>query len=92
MKNLNFDKVLKRIKKPEKTNLKGEWQEYAIEVCKEFNLKPPYSLIIFKHAKHHLAYLKAKVENLRESPKYEELIKRNKAGHYLISMFRKNNK
>ena len=86
MEKISFDNYQVETKRP---NLKGEWQEYAISVCDKFNVIPPYNQIIFKHAKRNLAYLKGKVTNLEDSPRFAELQKAKALGKYLISMFRK---
>lgn len=64
------------------------WKEYAIKVCKEFNIKPPFSAIVWKHAKHNLVYLQGKVAMVYEK---SDMDKRplNLYGHYLIALFRK---
>ena len=48
-----------------------EWQEFAKKTIEEFNISKPYQPIIWKHAKNNLAYLKAKVLNLKETADYK---------------------
>lgn len=63
------------------------WQEFAIEVCKDFNIIGQYKQIIFKHAKRNMSYLQGKVANVKEKFGTEKL---EDKGNYLISLFRKN--
>lgn len=61
------------------------WQDYAINVCKDFNISEEYRQLIFRYAKRNLSYLQGKVENCKE--KFGN--KLDNKGHYLISLFRK---
>ncbi len=72
--------------KRERVSKVQSWQDYAIEVCKDFNLKGCYKLIIFRQAKKNLQYLKGKVENTKEKFGVKGL---ESKGRYLISLFRK---
>jgi len=62
------------------------WQEFAIEVCNDFNISGRYRQIIFKHAKRNMNYLQGKVSNAKEKFGYENI---GNKGNYLISLFRK---
>ncbi|MCU0288734.1 MAG: hypothetical protein MUF15_20360 [Acidobacteria bacterium] len=84
MKKISFD--LDRYICTNNSSKLTQFQEYALEVCKEFNLSGQYKAMIFRYAKHNMAYLQGKVANAREKLGGEE---KNK-GHYLISLFRKN--
>ena len=74
-----------KIKEKTKKSKITRWQDYAIEVCQEFNVEGIYKMIIFKHAKKNLPYLQGKVTNVKE--KFGEDI--SDKGRYLISLFRK---
>jgi hypothetical protein len=66
------------------SNLKGRWHEFAIDVCREFNVIPPYDQIIFKLAKNNLSFLEHKVAYVKDSPKYGKLKSDGALGKYLI--------
>jgi hypothetical protein len=61
------------------------WQRYALEVVKDFNLKGQYKAMIFRQAKKNIEFLKGKVENTKEKFGTEKL---DTKGNYLISLFR----
>ena len=62
------------------------WQEYAIQVCKDFSLQGNYRAMIFRYAKQNMCYLQGRVENVKE--KFGEG-KLKELGHYLIASFRR---
>lgn len=75
-----------------------EWQDYAANICKEFNIEGVYKKQIFAMCKPgsrcKRSFLEGKVAMLREiksfnSFKYKQLHERNKLGNYLFAMFRK---
>ena len=76
--------------KIKQTEKKGKalvsFQDYALSVCRDFNLTGQYKAMIFRYAKKNLNYLKGKVENTKEKFGTEKLETR---GNYLISLFRK---
>ena len=77
---------LNKYKLPTETTSKlPRWQEYALEVCKDFNLTGQYKAMIFRHAKNNIQFLKGKVENCKE--KFG--VKLEDKGNYFISLFRK---
>ena len=84
MKKLDFSNYT--IKKSKKNSKITNWQEYAVQICKDFNLTGEYKAMIFRYAKKNLCYLRGRVMNTRE--KFGEKLE-NK-GNYLISLFRKN--
>ena len=73
-----------KLKKGDGSKIQG-WQDYAIQVCKDFSLQGNYRAMIFKMAKKNMCYLQGKVENTKEKfgSKLED------KGNYLISLFRK---
>jgi hypothetical protein len=75
-----------QVKKTEKKSKLLIWQNYALEVCKDFNLTGPYKQMIFKYAKKNIQYLKGKVENTKEKFGTNKL---ETKANYLISLFRK---
>ncbi len=84
MKKLDFSNyTIKKSKKNER-NITN-WQEYAVQICKDFNLTGEYKAMIFRYAKKNLSYLQGRVMNTRE--KFRE--KLGNKGNYLISLFRK---
>lgn len=73
-----------KIPEQEQSQLK-EFQDYAIQVCKDFGISRRYQPIIFKQAKKNIQFLKGKVEYVKE--RFNGNV--NKKGAYLISLFRK---
>lgn len=63
-----------------------EWQDYASNIVKEFNINGVYSMMIFKQAKKNKSFLEGKVQLCYE--KFGKQYVGNK-GNYLISLFRK---
>lgn len=78
---------IKNYRIPEQTNIKvlPSWQEYALQVCKDFNLIGQYKGMIFRYCKKNTEYVKGKVENTKEKFGTERL---ESKGRYLISLFR----
>lgn len=49
MKKLDFSNYT--IKKSKKNSKITNWQEYAVQICKDFNLTGEYKAMIFRYAK-----------------------------------------
>lgn len=62
-----------------------EFQDYAIQVCKDFGISKRYQPIIFKQAKKNIQFLRGKVEYVKE--RFGQQI--DDKGPYLISLFRR---
>lgn len=58
--------------KVEKKSAKYEFQDYVLEIIKEFGIIAPYDKIIWKWSKRNIEFLKGKVENLREQAKQKK--------------------
>lgn len=87
MKPLNIpSNYLQRFEKQEEEPKIAQWQEYAIQVCKDFGVVGCYKKIIFKQAKMNISFLQGKVEFCKE--KFGENGLSDK-GRYLIKLFSK---
>jgi peptidoglycan hydrolase-like protein with peptidoglycan-binding domain len=84
MEKINFKNYKIKVSNKKTIKIQG-WQEYALQVIKDFNINKPYSLIIFRQAKKNIEFLKGRVENTKErfNNKVED------KGRYLLSLFRK---
>jgi len=78
---------LSRYKKKETKLAKYEWQDYLSKVIKDFGVKKPYDLILWKMAKKNIVYLKGKVEYVREIV-LSRKEKTQDYGAYLISIIK----
>ena len=76
-----LQKVKKR-KDPKKTTV-APWQEFAVEVCQEFGIKPPYHNRIFQLAKNSKHFLQRVVENVKAGNVYNNEPNKSKLGPYL---------
>jgi hypothetical protein len=70
----------------EKPSKLTSWQDYALQVCKDFGLTGPYKAMIFRYCKKNLEYVRGKVINTKEKFGTENLQTKQ---NYLISLFRK---
>ena len=62
------------------------WQEYAIQICKDFSLQGNYRAMIFKMVKKNKCYVEGKVALCKE--KWGNNLAEK--GNYFIALFRKN--
>jgi len=84
MKKLDLSKY--QIKKSQETGRQLQpFQQYALEVCKDFGLTGQYRAMIFRYAKKNVSYLRGRVENAKEKFGTEKL---ESKANYLISLFR----
>lgn len=83
MEKISFN--VKRYQKQDNSKLQ-RFQERALEVCEQFQVKAPYNQIIFRQAKRNIQYLEGKVSLCEE--KFGKDGCKN-AGRYLIALFRK---
>lgn len=72
----------------------ASFQDYALDICKCYNIKGPYKNAIFRLAKTRKSWLEGKVGLMRELEQnnpttYKELKEKDKLANYLFSLFRK---